>query len=314
MGIGIGIPIMAPLLHPPAHAPQVPSQHTIVSPDSSEDGLIHQNRRPPDPMLPPAGTSSSLHSPSWPTNYFGGMGFPMMMGEGPMLPDQSLYYPINLMNSLPMGSSPGTLPISPPIQQPTLLPPNFTTHNLSAPECVHPNPATKEIIHFKSCTLFPPNPAAPAPTTREKPNGCRTVFVGGLPEIMTEDIVREVFERCGEITTIRMSKKNFCHVRFELETYVEKALYLSGYGIRIGSNSDKVNIGRLHVDYAHARDDVYEWECRQRQEQREERHKQRMEIDRLRPPSPPSVSHFSEHEAMTLSENIKSRAVNRLNT
>lgn len=38
---------------------------------------------------------------------------------------------------------------------------------------------TKEIIHCKSCTLFPPNPNAPPPTTRERPPGCRTVFVGG---------------------------------------------------------------------------------------------------------------------------------------
>jgi hypothetical protein len=38
---------------------------------------------------------------------------------------------------------------------------------------------TKEIIHCKSCTLFPPNPNAPPPTTRERPPGCRTIFVGG---------------------------------------------------------------------------------------------------------------------------------------
>lgn len=38
---------------------------------------------------------------------------------------------------------------------------------------------TKEIVHCKSCTLFPPNPNAPPPTTRERPPGCRTIFVGG---------------------------------------------------------------------------------------------------------------------------------------
>jgi len=41
---------------------------------------------------------------------------------------------------------------------------------------------TKEPIHFKSCVLFPPNPQAPLPTTRERPLGCKTVFVGGLVE------------------------------------------------------------------------------------------------------------------------------------
>jgi len=44
----------------------------------------------------------------------------------------------------------------------------------------------------------------------------------------SEEIIREVFERCGEITTIRVSKKNFCHIRFEREQYVDRAIYLSG--------------------------------------------------------------------------------------
>lgn len=122
----------------------------------------------------------------------------------------------------------------------------------------------KELISCKSCTLLPPNPSAPPPTTRERPHGCRTVFVGGLPELMTEDIIREVFDRCGEITTLRLSKKNFCHIRFAFGASVDSAIFMSGYRIRIGSNTDGANCGRLHVDYAQARDDQYEWECRQR--------------------------------------------------
>ena len=43
----------------------------------------------------------------------------------------------------------------------------------------NPVQGTKEIIHCKGCTLFPPNPNAPPPTTRERPPGCRTIFVGG---------------------------------------------------------------------------------------------------------------------------------------
>ena len=40
--------------------------------------------------------------------------------------------------------------------------------------------------------------------------------------------MREIFERCGPILTIRMSKKNFAHVRFEHECYVDNAIQLSG--------------------------------------------------------------------------------------
>lgn len=165
--------------------------------------------------------------------------------------------------------------------------------------------AIKELIHCQNCTLIPPNPNAPPPTTRERPAGCRTVFVGGLPENITEAIIHEIFERCGEITTLRLSKKNFCHIRFIFEASVDSAIYLSGYRIRIGNNQDATNTGRLHVDYAQARDDQYEYECRQRQLQREQRHRERIEKDRLRPSSPPPIIHYTDHEAISVAEKIK---------
>eukprot|EP00066_Takifugu_rubripes_P019928 XP_011609194.1 PREDICTED: ecto-NOX disulfide-thiol exchanger 2-like isoform X6 [Takifugu rubripes] len=163
----------------------------------------------------------------------------------------------------------------------------------------------KEIIHCKSCTLFPPNPNLPPPATRERPPGCKTVFVGGLPENATEQLIMEVFGQCGDITAIRKSKKNFCHIRFAEEVTVDKALFLSGYRIRLGSSTDKKDTGRLHVDFAQARDDLYEWECHQRMLAREERHRRKMEEDRLRPPSPPPIVHYSEHECSQLGEKIK---------
>ncbi|XP_038172166.1 ecto-NOX disulfide-thiol exchanger 2 isoform X2 [Arvicola amphibius] len=166
-------------------------------------------------------------------------------------------------------------------------------------------PVVKEIIHCKSCTLFPPNPNLPPPATRERPPGCKTVFVGGLPENGTEQIIVEVFEQCGEIIAIRKSKKNFCHIRFAEEFMVDKALYLSGYRIRLGSSTDKKDTGRLHVDFAQARDDLYEWECKQRMLAREERHRRRMEEERLRPPSPPPVVHYSDHECSIVAEKLK---------
>ncbi|XP_027731997.1 ecto-NOX disulfide-thiol exchanger 2 isoform X1 [Vombatus ursinus] len=166
-------------------------------------------------------------------------------------------------------------------------------------------PVAKEIIHCKSCTLFPPNPNLPPPATRERPPGCKTVFVGGLPENGTEQIIIEVFEQCGEIIAIRKSKKNFCHIRFAEEFMVDKALYLSGYRIRLGSSTDKKDTGRLHVDFAQARDDLYEWECKQRMLAREERHRRRMEEERFRPPSPPPVVHYSDHECSVMAEKLK---------
>uniref|UniRef100_A0A8C9Z7N1 Ecto-NOX disulfide-thiol exchanger 1 n=1 Tax=Sander lucioperca TaxID=283035 RepID=A0A8C9Z7N1_SANLU len=178
--------------------------------------------------------------------------------------------------------------------------------SLVPPPPVPPDmPLIKEIIHCKSCTLFPQNPNLPPPSTRERPPGCKTVFVGGLPENATEDIIREVFEQCGEIIAIRKSKKNFCHIRFSEEFMVDKSLYLSGYRMRIGSSTDKKDSGRIHVDFAQARDDLYEWECKQRLFAREERHRRKIHEDRLRPPSPPPIVHFSEHESAMLAEKLK---------
>lgn len=48
-----------------------------------------------------------------------------------------------------------------------------------------PSLVPKDLINFKSFTLFPPTPNAPPPTTRERPPGCKTIFVGGLPENAT---------------------------------------------------------------------------------------------------------------------------------
>lgn len=82
-------------------------------------------------------------------------------------------------------------------------------------------------------------------------------------------------------------------------------LLSTGYRVRVGSSTDKKDSGRLHVDFAEARDDLYEWECRQRMLAREERHRRKMEEDRLRPPSPPPIVHYSEHECSELGDKIK---------
>ncbi|XP_074458140.1 ecto-NOX disulfide-thiol exchanger 2 isoform X6 [Larus michahellis] len=210
---------------------------------------------------------------------------PMGMTGQPLLPD---FDPA-------LGMMTGIPPINPMMPGLGIVPPPIP------PDM----PAVKEIIHCKSCTLFPPNPHLPPPATRERPPGCKTVFVGGLPENGTEQIIMEVFEQCGEVIAIRKSKKNFCHIRFAEEFMVDKALYLSGYRIRLGSSTDKKDTGRLHVDFAQARDDLYEWECKQRMLAREERHRRRLEEERFRPPSPPPVVHYSDHECSVVAEKLK---------
>lgn len=165
--------------------------------------------------------------------------------------------------------------------------------------------AVKEVINLKSSVLYPPPVGAPPRSVRDRPPGCRTIFVGGIPANSTEELLFEVFEGCGSIQSIRISKKNFAHIRFEHMNSVDAALFISGYRMKIGDSDEKEDTGRLHVDFAQARDDQYEYECQQRALAREMRHYQRMEEERNRPPSPPPVVLYSEHEGAQLLENLK---------
>ncbi|XP_050422070.1 ecto-NOX disulfide-thiol exchanger 1 isoform X2 [Adelges cooleyi] len=176
---------------------------------------------------------------------------------------------------------------------------NHTAPRPSETNVVQPD---KRIIQLEQCTLYPPPANAPAPTSRERPPGCRTVFVGGLPESITEDIVKSIFTNYGEILTIRLSNRKFCHIRFENECSVNLALELSGYRL-VMKGQELVSASRLHVDYAQARDDQYEWEMKKRHLMREERRQQQTRSNP--PPSPPLIPHFTEAKALSISEEIK---------
>lgn len=257
-----------------------------------------------------------------PMGMVGGMGGMMMdpsmmtMGQYTMMPsqmDNSNLSDSNQMNNMQMN--PNGMPIGSSNPMPIVgegipLPGTDMSINMANPMSGLiginglPVGAVKETIQLKSCTLLPPYPSAAPPTTRERPPGCRTVFVGGLPENITEEILNEIFERCGQITSLRLSKKNFCHIRFVYEHSVDGAVYLSGYRIRIDNKTDTANCARLHVDYAQARDDKHEWECKQRALQRAARHLER-QVTMHHPPSPPPIHHYSDHEAATICEKIK---------
>lgn len=92
--------------------------------------------------------------------------------------------------------------------------------------------------------------------------------------------------------------------------------YCAGYRIRLNNqkpsdaatssaSQSNTSSGRLHVDFAQARDDQYEYECQARRLEREMRHRQRIEEDKWRPPSPPPVPHYAEHEAHVVVEQLK---------
>lgn len=133
--------------------------------------------------------------------------------------------------------------------------PGMTSEDMSIQE-------KKEIV-LKHCNLSPPEQSTPHPPRRTRPPGCRTIFVGGLPDKTRETVVRDIFENYGRIHTLRLSKKNFCHIRFDKESCVDDAMAISGYRITLTDVKDNDDIieddtshstsGWLHVDYAAVR-------------------------------------------------------------
>lgn len=84
---------------------------------------------------------------------------------------------------------------------------------------------------------------------------------------------------------------------------------LSGYRMKIDNKDDKPNTGRIHVDYANARNDQHEFECEQRALAREMRHQQQIHDERLRVPSPPPVTPFTVYDGNALLDVIKSESL-----
>ncbi|CAH2981264.1 unnamed protein product [Chilo suppressalis] len=184
----------------------------------------------------------------------------------------------------------------------------------------------KEIV-LKNCKLTPPAMGTPQPPRRSRPPGCRTIFVGGLPEKIRESTVRDIFEPYGRIHTLRLSKKDFCHIRFDRESSVDAAIQLSGYRIKL-TNKDKdkdneddedskATSGWLHVDFALSRDDQNEYERKQRQVLRvQQAQMQQLSAQQelvhsssrssyRRSPSPVRIQPFSNAAILQLVEKIK---------
>jgi hypothetical protein len=131
-----------------------------------------------------------------PASLMSGMGGPVDMGMDPYsietMPPQ-LYIDANGKevyadaSGMLMDPSMGTLH--------TLSMPLYEAHAAE----IHPGILNREIIRTEDLVLHPPasnNIADAQPRTlREKPAGCKTVFVGGIPEKSTEENIKEIFEK-----------------------------------------------------------------------------------------------------------------------
>ncbi|KAL0879597.1 hypothetical protein ABMA27_003323 [Loxostege sticticalis] len=147
-------------------------------------------------------------------------------------------------------------------------------------------PVQNQTIFLPNCVLLPPVPGTSLPNRREKPPGCRTIFVGGLPNGITEEVVHEMFQRFGGIDDIKLHRQGVCHVRFENHPSVEQSFFLSGYRFKLHDQAD-TEATTIFIDYALNRDDQNEFERTKRQ------------------PTPPRIEPFTPANLTTITEKIK---------
>lgn len=85
----------------------------------------------------------------------------------------------------------------------------------------------------------------PLAATKQRPQNCHTVWVGGVGRDTTEEMIREALKQCGEIQEIRWnSGSQFCHVQFVEDDAVDRAMRLTG--TPLGGS-------KIRVDYAEDR-------------------------------------------------------------
>lgn len=110
-------------------------------------------------------------------------------------------------------------------------------------------PMMNQPIYCSSVVLLPPVPGVSVPNRRERPPSCRTIFVGGLPNDVKEDVLTEIFQRFGNVCDVKLHRQGVCHIRFEKQESVEQSFFISGYRFKYHNQGDN-EATALFIDYA----------------------------------------------------------------
>lgn len=120
-----------------------------------------------------------------------------------------------------------------------------------------PSLGVMEPIVRGQCLLLPPVGGPSEPSPGHKPDYCKTVFVGHLPQNTTRQSLYDIFDACGKIASIRLNQRShFAHIQFETEDAVDKAMDLNNYSIKVDLSGDLGSMGKIIVDFAVSRGDV----------------------------------------------------------
>ena len=120
-----------------------------------------------------------------------------------------------------------------------------------------PSLGVMEPIVRGQCLLLPPVGGPSDGSCRQRPENCKTVFVGHLPQNTTRQSLYDIFEYCGKVASVRLNQRShFAHIEFESEDSVNKAMELNNYSIKVDLSGDLNSMGKIIVDYAVPRADV----------------------------------------------------------
>ncbi|XP_053616497.1 ecto-NOX disulfide-thiol exchanger 2-like [Plodia interpunctella] len=204
-----------------------------------------------------------------------------MIGHGPMdMQNANMQHMGNMgpIHNMVPGMMPG-MNMVPGMMDPNMIVMQQMQQNMAL---------SNQPIYVADVVLLPPLPGVSTPKRREKPGGCRTIFIGGLPNGIKEDIIKELFQRFGHIVGVKLHKKGVCHVQYESHESVEESFLMSGWRFKYSDQMDN-EATTLFIDYALNHEDHAEYE----------RNRRRREA------TPPRVEMFSPAALTAVSEKIK---------
>ncbi|GIX76332.1 ecto-NOX disulfide-thiol exchanger 1 [Caerostris extrusa] len=184
---------------------------------------------------------------------------------------------------------------------------------------------TSILTPFESQEMgIPTNRTYPNQMDFKRPPGCRTVAVTNLPEKVTKEIVREIFNQCGNISSIKInppfrqivqegfrqnetssgskiSSEDKYYVRFKSMASADRAVTLSGSRIKLRKSDDPTCNETMYVHYAKDFEDMRLYSHFQQSRIQEEKHREQLVI-----PSLP-VNYFSESESDIFLKKIRNK-------
>ncbi|CAB3252577.1 unnamed protein product [Arctia plantaginis] len=195
---------------------------------------------------------------------------PSMMQYGNIMPGSMMQHQIEMTNMQQMMQIPGMN------MAPNMMMMNTQMQTLSLP------------MYFSTGVILPPLPGTSVPPRRERPSGCRTILVGGVPQAITEDVVTEIFQRFGDIEEVKLHK-GVCHVRFIKQDSVEQSFSVTGCRLKAHDQNEN-EATTLYIDFALNREDQNEYEKNKRR----------------RESTPQRVEPYTPATFSTISDKIKS--------